>query len=266
MRAFAARHGATLVLTERPRHATELAAQALAGGCERVIAAGGDGTMNEVAAVLAGRPALLGLVPCGSGDGLGRHLGLHGPVAHALRVIERGAPRAIDAGLADGHPFFCVAGLGFEAELAARFNQSARRGFWRYLALGARAWRDWRPPTYVVSDEAGRGEIRAFTLAVANAGQYGNGARIAPHARIDDGRLDLVAVPPLNLWNAAPLALRLFTGGLRGATGMTFRTAARFVVERATPGLLHTDGEVHQAGTRVEFAVRPGSLRILCPA
>lgn len=255
-----------LQLTTGPQHATGLARQALADGCERVIVAGGDGTMNEVAAVLAGTPAVLGLIPCGSGDGLGRHLGIHGSVAHALRVIAEGAPRTIDSGLADGHPFFTVAGLGFEAELADRFNRSARRGFRRYLALGARALADWVPETYVVTDAAGvRRTVRAFTVAVANTSQYGNGARIAPRARIDDGRLDLCAVPPLTAWNAAPLALRLFCGRLEGARGVTFLSGTSFVIERPEPGRLHTDGETHPAGPRIEFAVRPASLRILCP-
>jgi diacylglycerol kinase (ATP) len=267
VRAFAARHGARLALTTRPHHASDLAREALAEGCTRVIVAGGDGTMNEVASVLAGTSAVLGLIPCGSGDGLGRHLGIHGPLARVLRVLEEGVPRVIDSGLADGHPFFCVAGLGFEAELAARFNRSARRGLWNYLRLGARALAAWRPANYAVTDEIGRRrEVRAFTVAVANAGQYGNGARIAPQARIDDGRLDLCAVPPLTPWNAAPLALRLFSGRLGGARQMTFVSGSRLIVECAAPGLLHTDGETHPAGPRVEFLVRPASLHVLCPS
>lgn len=254
-----------MVLTGHPRHAAELAARAVADGCDRVVVAGGDGTMNEAAASLVGTGATLGLVPCGSGDGLGRHLGIHGPVERALQLLVHGVPRVIDSGTADGHPFFTVAGLGFEAELAHRFNRAARRGFLSYLALGARTFGGWRPQLYTVHSDAGRREVRAFTLAVANAGQYGNQARIAPRARIDDGRLDLCAVPPVTLWNALPLAVRLFAGRVDRAPGVVSLTAARFVVETAAPGLLHTDGETHPVGTRVEFLVRPASLRILCP-
>lgn len=265
VRAFAAARGHEVLLTERPRHASELAATARDAGRELVVAVGGDGTMNEVASALVGTGTTLGLVPCGSGDGLGRHLRIHGSVAHALRIIEGGRPRTIDTGLADGHPFFTVAGLGFEAEISQRFNQLARRGFARYLTTSARALREWEPRDYTVSHGARRDRVRAFTLAVANADQYGNDARIAPGARADDGLLDLCAVPPVTPWNALPLIFRLFQGSLTPQSTALLSRADRFVVECDTNDLLHTDGEVLSAGRRVEFTLRSASLRVMCP-
>lgn len=265
MTAVARHRGAALHLTTHPRHATTLATRALADGCELVVAVGGDGTLNEVARVLTGTDATLGLVPCGSGNGLGRDLGIHGSVTRALALLDHGVLRRIDTGLADGHPFFVVAGLGFEAALAQRFNALTGRGFAGYLREAARTFAAWRPEAYVIHADAGPLPLRAFTLAVANASQYGNRARIAPGARLDDGCLDLCAVPPLTAWNALPLALRLFRGTLPRSPGVVGRRGARFIVERAAPGLLHTDGETHAAGTRLEFRVLPASLRLLAP-
>lgn len=265
MQSFVEAQGADLCLTDHPRHASHLAAEAVAGGYERVIAVGGDGTMNEVAAALVGTKTVLGLVPSGSGDGLGRHLGIHGSLAHVFRILREGRTRVIDTGVANGHPFFCVAGIGFEAEIAQRFMRASQRGLLGYVALSAGAFRQWQPQEYSISHDAGRETIRAFTLAVANSGQYGNNAHIAPAAQVDDGLLDLVAVPPITLWNAAPLVGRLFARRLGGGTGVAFRRAARFVVEQPAPGWLQTDGEVHTVGTSIEFLVRPQSLRILCP-
>jgi len=222
--------------------------------------------MNEVASALAGTSASLGLVPCGSGDGLGRHLGIHGPTSHALDILNHGRPAIIDTAEADGHPFFTAAGIGFEAEIAQRFNTLHRRGFARYLTTAAKAFREYRPQTYLVSHGGRRETLHAFTLAVANASQYGNNARIAPAARVDDGQLDLCAVPPVGFANAAPLLARLFRGTLDRAAGVVSRQGTRFVVERPAPGPLHTDGELHAAGVRLEFIVRPASLRILVPA
>ena len=233
---------------------------------ELIVAVGGDGTMNEVASVLVGTDAIFGLVPCGSGDGLGRHLGIHGSIPHALAVLREGRPQAIDTGLADGHPFFTAAGIGFEAEIADRFNRLRRRGFARYLTTGARAFWSWQPQDFVIRHEDRREAVRAFTLAVSNANQYGNNARIAPDARVDDGLLDLCTVPPVGFWNAVPLAARLFHGSIGRVRGVSMRRGTRFTVERADPGLLHTDGELHSAGTQIEFSVRPASLRIMIPA
>lgn len=265
MRAFAAAHAADVVLTTHPRHATTLARQALDDGCGLVVAVGGDGTMNEVAAALAGTEAVLGLVPCGSGDGLGRCLGLHGSVARALKILRTGRPRPIDTGLADGHAFFTAAGLGFESEVAARFNQIAGRGFLRYLTTAASLWHRHEPVDFWIESGGRRLATRAFTLTVANCEQYGNHALIAPGARVDDGLLDLTAVLPVSAWSALPLLARLFTGTLDRAPGVVRLQSAKFVIERPMPGLIHTDGETHAAGTRVEFTLRPRSLRVMAP-
>lgn len=266
VRAFARRHGAGFILTERSRHAAELARRALDDGTGLIVAVGGDGTMNEVATTLVDTPATLGLIPCGSGDGLGRHLGIHGPLDRALNILISGETKLIDTGTADGHAFFTAAGLGFEAEISARFNQLTERGFLRYLTTSARAWRQFKPFDCTIEHDGRRETRHVFTLAVSNSDQYGNNARIAPHARVDDGLIDLTAVSPFSLIGAVPLAARLFTRKLERGRGIWRATASRFVVERPEPGLIHTDGETHHAGPRVEFSIRPRSLLIKVPA
>ncbi len=266
VRSFAATHAAHVSLTERPRHATALAARALDDGFALIVAVGGDGTLNEIAAALTGTPATLGLIPCGSGNGLGRHLGIHGTVARALTLLLTGQPRLIDTGLADRHPFFTVAGLGFETEIAARFNRLQRRGFFRYLSTSAAAFHTYEPQSCLIEYDGKRTACRPFTLAVGNSDQYGNNAFIAPDARLDDGLLDLTAIPPVGLLNSLPLLARLFWGNLTGSSAVLNLRASRFVITRPAPGLLHTDGEVHSAPARVEFEIRPASLRVLAPA
>ncbi|MDB6168651.1 MAG: diacylglycerol kinase catalytic region [Verrucomicrobia bacterium] len=265
VRAHAAASGAEVHLTARPRHATELALMALADDCELVVAVGGDGTLNEVATALVGTDAVFGLVPCGSGDGLGRHLGIHGTISHALEILRSGHSRRIDTGLADGHPFFTAAGVGFEAEVSARFNRLSSRGFLRYLTTSAALWRTFEPEDYQIEQDGRVTTVRAFTVAIANADQYGNNARIAPGGRIDDGLLNLTAVPPVSFVNGLPLLLRLFNGTIGGAHGVCRLTGPRFAVTRSNAGLIHTDGEVHAAGPRVEFVIRPLSLRVMAP-
>jgi YegS/Rv2252/BmrU family lipid kinase len=254
-----------VLLTERSRHASELATRALTEGCELIVAVGGDGTMNEIASIVRHTPAILGMVPCGSGDGLGRHLGIHGTVARALGILHSGRPIVIDTAEADGHPFFTASGIGFEAEIAQRFNLLERRGFLRYLTTSAKALRTWQPQAYTIIHDGQRETFRTFTLAVANSAQYGNNALIAPAARVDDGKIDLCVVPPVGVLNALPLLLRLFNGTIDHARGVELRQSDHFIVEREGPGPLHTDGELHEAGSRIEFRVLPKSLRIMVP-
>ena len=127
---------AIVVSTTHPRHATELAREAVEDGCEMVIAIGGDGTMNEVATALIGTSAIFGLIPCGSGNGLGRHIGIPGPGKGAFRTLAEGEPMVMDTGLINGDPFFCAGGVGFEALIAGRFAVLTNRGFSGYLRTG----------------------------------------------------------------------------------------------------------------------------------
>ena len=271
IRKFIATHrlDAEVIPTERPGHATQLAREALAAGCDWVVAVGGDGTMNEVAQALIGAPAALGLVPCGSGNGLALHLGIPTNPRAALRLLADPRARvvAIDTGTANGHAFCNAMGVGFDAEISRRFNRLARRGFLAYARTGLAAWFRFLPQTVTISNGYGSAErLEALIVAVANSDQYGNYARIAPRARVDDGTLDLIAVRPLNLLSTATLVARLFAGSVDRSTRVRRLRGRRFVIERPTPGILHTDGETHLAEARVEVVVRPHSLRIIVPA
>ena len=267
LRAFIARRGldAAVAFTEAPCHATSLAHAALGEGCDVVVAVGGDGTVNEVAQALVGTPAALGLVPLGSGNGLARDLGVPLRTTDALEVLLHGRPRMIDVGCANDRPFFCAMGAGFDADLVDRFNRCQRRGLATYLRLGLLLWWRQRPERFVVHAGDTRLEFTALLVAVANAAKFGNNARIAPGARVDDGLLDLVVVPPATLRNALPLVWRLFTGTLDRHPRIRHLRGAHFTIERTQPGLFHTDGEIGPPVARIEISVRPSALRVLVP-
>ena len=275
IRTFIAKHrlDADLVFTSHPGHATGLARAALADGCERVVAVGGDGTMNEVAQALVGTPAALALVPTGSGNGLALHLGLPTQPRRALALLADTTARiaVIDTGTANGHPFFNAMGLGFDAEISRRFNRLTRRSLTAYartgLAAFVRSAGRQSGQRITITDGNGTQEtLDAFLVAVANSDQYGNHARLAPGARVDDGLLDLVAVRPPGLWGALPLVARLFLGTFDRSPQVRRHRGARFIIHRPAPGLIHTDGETHETGATVEVAVLPLSLRLLVPA
>lgn len=256
---------ADLVITSGAGHGTELAAEAARAGCERVVAVGGDGTMNEVASALLHTPSALALVPSGSGDGLGRHLGIHGPLAHALRVAHTGTIREIDTGRANGFPFFNAMGVGFDAEIARRFNTLTSRGLRNYIRTSLGAFFSYRPGRYVIEVGGESHSLDAFVVAIANSDQYGNNARIAPGAQIDDGALDLVAVQARSWFGASTLVWRLFTGTFTRSRKVLHRRAREFVIRREEAGVFHVDGEIRTGGTEVRIVVVPRSLRIVVP-
>jgi YegS/Rv2252/BmrU family lipid kinase len=265
--AFISQHGwdAAVVSTERPRHATELARRAVDEGCTLVVAIGGDGTMNEVAAALVNTPATFGLIPCGSGNGLGRHLGIPRAGKGAFRALVDGAVMQIDTGVVNHNPFFCAAGAGFEALIASRFAALTSRGFSGYLRESAKAWWNYEPEAYTVHANGVATALTAFTLAIANSSQYGNNAYIAPDASVSDGRLDVVAVPRVNVFNAVPLVVRLFHGSIHRVSEVRSFQGEKFVIERAKPGWIHTDGEPRAETARLEVEILPRSLRIMVP-
>ncbi len=266
-REFISRHGlnAVLVATEHPRHATELAHQAVRDGCEMVVAIGGDGTMNEVATALVGTDTALGLIPCGSGNGLGRHLGIPGPGRGAFRTLLEGQPRTIGTGLANGIPFFNAMGIGFDAEISHRFNRLRRRGLSAYFRTACNAFFRFRSQDYVIRNRSTCVRTRAFIISVANSDQYGNDCFIAPGAQVDDGRLDVTVLKSVDVFNAVPLVVRLFTKSIGGSPSVHRLTGSEFVIERHLPGLLHTDGETHETRRIITVSVRPRSLHIMVP-
>jgi diacylglycerol kinase (ATP) len=254
-------------VTTGPGHATELARDAVRRGCAMVVAIGGDGTMNEVAQGLLHTPVALALVPCGSGNGLALHLGLPRTISGAIALATQGGGQtaAIDTGTANGRPFFNAMGLGLDADVSHRFNRLTRRGLPAYARTALAALRDVRTEhcTIVAGDR--RHSLPVVLVAVANSDQYGNNARIAPGARVDDGALDLIAVKPVGLLGAALLAVRLFAGRMDRSRHVLHLRGERFIVHRPAAGLIHTDGETHSSAATVEIAVAPRSLRIVVP-
>ncbi len=257
---------ATIATTERPRHATELAHQAIADGCGLVVAIGGDGTMNEVASALVGTSARFGLIPCGSGNGLGRHLGIRKPGHGAFRTLIDGRPLAIDTGTVNGFSFFNAMGLGFEADIAVRFSRQKNRGLMGYIRVGLPSFFAHDPEQVTVHEGDRAQSLQAFTLAVMNSDQYGNDARVAPGAKIDDGRFDLISVPKVGLLGACGMLYRLGTDSFDQVKAVTRFSAPSFVIERSKPGWIHTDGEPRATTSKLEISLQPKSLKIMVPA
>ena len=254
----------SIALTERAGHARELAGQALARHVDVVIVWGGDGTVNEVGSALLGTDTALGLVPAGSGNGLAAALGVPREPHAAVAAILEGATHAIDAGMLGDRPFFNIGGIGFDARVAAVFNQRARgsRGRWPYVSIAVREGCRYCARQYYVELDGDRQQLQAFMMAFANGREFGMGARIAPGALLDDGLLDATIVEERGIlarfWDARHLAF----GTAHLAPRVHVRPVRRAVVQADGPIEFHVDGEPGVAPGLVEVTVLPGALRI----
>jgi diacylglycerol kinase (ATP) len=264
--AITVRHGdpAEVFVTERPGHARQLAAVAAKRGARLVLAWGGDGTINEVACALAYHDVPLGIVPAGSGNGLARELGVAPRPEVAIAEALSAEPRRIDIGDLDGRLFVNIAGIGLDAYVAAQFNDAAnaRRGLANYAAITLRALGSYAPLEYRITAGESHTVSTALLVTVANSAQFGNGARIAPGARLDDGRLDLVIVEETSRWRTICQMRRLFNGTIDGMAGCSIRRIERATIECDRPMMFHVDGEPVQGGTSLRARVHPGALLV----
>lgn len=251
-------------ITERPGHGRELAAAAVTAGARLVVAWGGDGTINEVAAALAFGNVPLGIIPAGSGNGLARELRIASNPERALTDIIAATPQPIDLGELGGRLFVNAAGIGIDAHVAARFNApgNKRRGFTGYLREGARALVSYKPATYTITVDNDQLVVRAVVVVIANGAQYGNGARIAPGARFDDGALDLVVVEEHSRITTISRMPHLFRGTIARVPGCSLRRMQNAVIESTESMIFHVDGEPVSNGTQLTARIHPGALKI----
>jgi diacylglycerol kinase (ATP) len=254
-------------LTRAAGHGSELARRAVESGCPLVVAWGGDGTINEVASQLLGTATTLGVVRAGSGNGLARELRIPARPERALDIALAGRDRMMDAGEIEGRPFLNVAGIGFDAAMAARFNDlgAERRGGCRYALLVARTFASYRASHYRLLVDGRQLEVDALVVAIANLPQYGARVVIAPGARQDDGLLDVVVVGDRGTLGRVGLMPRLYDRTIHKAADVAIYKAATVSVETDQPILFHVDGETQTGHTRVEARVRPGALRVRVP-
>ncbi len=247
--------------------AGEASEMARSSKADIIVAVGGDGTVNEVASALAGTDKTLGIIPCGSGDGLALHLGISRFPAEAVRTLNAMNEARIDVASINGRPFLCTAGFGLDAQVSLKFAGSTSRGLGLYISLAWEQWKQYPLDSYTIESADGRllwsGE--AVFVTIANANQWGNQARIAPMASICDGLLDTVVVNPFRTLEIPDLATRLMTGHADTSRHFLHFRGPSFRITRGSEGAYHFDGDPAEGGKIFDVSVRRGALKVLVP-
>jgi YegS/Rv2252/BmrU family lipid kinase len=252
-----------ICFTEYRGHAAEIAKNKAKEGVDIVVAVGGDGTVNEVARSLVHTDTALAIVPCGSGNGLARHLCLPMDIKKAIGIINSCKIESFDYGVINGMPFFCTCGMGFDAFISLKFAEAGKRGPITYVENVLKEGLKYKPETYEVSDDTGARKYKAFLIACANASQYGNNAYIAPGATMKDGEMDVIVMEPFTALDAPQIAADLFMKTLGNNSKIkTFRTK-NLHISRKQPGAIHYDGDPIMTDAEIDVHMEPQGIKIL---
>lgn len=256
----------SIVSTEYAGHATQIAAEAVQEKVDVVVAIGGDGTINEIARSLVHSDTALGIIPCGSGNGLARHLRIPMEPKAAIDVINKGHRFCIDYGKINNIPFFCTCGVGFDAFVSLKFADSGKRGLLTYLENTLHESLTYQPETYEIENEEGTMKYKAFLIACGNASQYGNNAYIAPRASLTDGLMDVTILEPFTVLEVPNLSFQLFNKTIDQNSRIKTMRAKKIKIHRQHDGVMHFDGDPLMAGKELEVEIVPAGLHVIASA
>lgn len=259
------RYDYTVRKTEYAGHACQLACQAAEEKTDIVVAIGGDGTINEIGRSLVHTDTAMGIIPCGSGNGLARHLHIPMEPRGAIETLNKGFIKEIDYGKIDQHPFFCTCGVGFDAFVSLKFADSGKRGLSTYLENTLHESLTYRPETYEIENELGTVRYKAFLIACANASQYGNNAYIAPQASLTDGMMDITILEPFTVLDVPTLAFQLFNKTIDQNSRIKTLKEKKITIHRHSAGVFHFDGDPMMGGKDLEVEVIHRGLKVIAP-
>lgn len=254
-----------IINTQHKGHATEIAREYAARRYDAVIAVGGDGTVNEVGCGLIGSDTALGIIPCGSGNGLARHLGISIDPFKAVKWLDKSIFTDIDYGTMNGQPFFCTCGVGFDAKVSDSFSKAGTRGVLTYLESIMKEIATYHNETYKLSFDNSSETFEAFFITCANADQWGNNAFIAPTASLQDGLLDVIAAHPFNVVDAPLIAFQLFNRQIDKNPKVSVRKCNGVTITREKEGPAHYDGDPVIMGREIRIEIVPSGLKVLIP-
>lgn len=255
-----------LELTKGPGDAANIARRAL-DKFEAIVVVGGDGTVNDVlpGMVFSGRP--LGIVPGGSGNDFIKAIGVPDNIGKAVDLILAGKTGLIDVGRINNTYFANGVGAGFDAAVnrASYTINHSKRGLLLYFCALLKTLGKYEAVPLVVTINNTVFKENIFLLTVGNGTTVGGGFRLTPHARVDDGLLDVTVVKPLPvpvlLWHLPKVFLGTIGRVKRYAT--LLRTE-KLVIEASGPVPIHVDGEIYGTSeTRFEIEVVPKALAVI---
>lgn len=251
--------------TQYGGHAIELALEALSSSARVIVAAGGDGTVNEILQILTHQPVCMAILPCGSGNGLARHCGIPLNLKEAIAALKKSAPRHLDVGSVNGRYFISNAGVGFDAIVCNTIRESKSRGLSMYVRNVIRQYFRYRPGTYRIKTDQHELITPAYFLNAANGKEFGYGFEIASGASLQDGLLDLVIVKEMSFFKGLKLVIDGWRKKLENNSNCIFLKASEIEIFASDMYYFQTDGDAHSCEGYCRLKLHPLSLQLLIP-
>lgn len=249
--------------SEYPGNAYEVAWEAL-NDFDIFVAVGGDGTVNHVSKALIHTNKLLGIIPIGSGNGLGRHLKIPLQINKAIHLVATSEKSIqIDTCLMNEHHFVNLAGIGIDSFIANMFASSKRRGFYSYLRSTLHSVFQYKADNYCVTIDGKTINKKALLVSFANSDQFGNNAYICPKAMINDGYIDICIVPETPIYKLIPLAIRMFAKTIDKSEKVEIYRCKNVVINTNKPIIAHTDGEPLLIDKEIEINILHNSINVI---
>jgi len=249
--------------TEKASDVILLTEKAIKEKASIVVAAGGDGTINQVASRLVNSGIALGIIPLGSGNGFARHFNIPLKTEKAIEALQYCFTKEIDTVWLNRHCSINVAGVGFDAFISSKFAGVKERGLQGYVKTIIKniryKSRDYK--VYKGSKLVWQG--KAFMISIANATQWGNNVMVNSAALPDDGLMNVVIVKQFSLLHLPKLLSYILKGKLHLSPNSIIFNGTDFTIERLTEGEAHVDGEPLWLGKEININIEPLSLRIL---
>ena len=261
------KNGIEAVIPSTREETRKIAAQAARGGVDRVVAVGGDGTLQLVAGELAHSDTTLGVLPAGTGNDFCRNFGVPRELTHALNVAMWAAPRRIDVGHAPGRGHFMnAAGLGFDGTVAAKASSFPKGlgGTLPYLMGALHTMATFRPIHVDVTVDDRTISGPATLVVVANGRYYGGGMQVAPGACSEDGLLDVCIAGGLGRLEMLKLLGQVYSGAHVSHPRVKLLRGSTVQIRTADGAPAHLDGEPLRSG-RLDFGVLPKALSVALP-
>jgi len=245
-------------------HLTHLAAEAAGLGYERVVMAGGDGTVHLGANGLVNTKTSLGILPVGTGNDIAASVGLPKDFDAAAEMMLGGHIHKMDVGQIGDRVFCCVLGVGMDTAALKLINKSwMRRGKLIYVISAIRTILTYKPRFLTVRSDDHSFNGKAFFVAATITPTYAGGIPVAPTADVEDGLMDLCIVSGMGVVKVLSIFNKMMKGKHVGQPGIELRKTTHLVIEGDEPLPITLDGELTDLVTPAEIRVLPGALSIL---